>query len=217
LLIRAVKFKDMKTGDERTESKGTEAALAILREALRQVSDWKFAKINRYAMRAGKNGGALYQIVGSKILSKELQAKILNKLLSSVLGDDIDFGLSATLRKSVANLPVSVSIDSSQAIAVSAAKEILESTAKAGLMCALVDGVIGSVEAGYLVSRGKMNKKDAFRRVIKEASSGAISGVAGIGAVGMLTALSPIPVVGQMAVLTGVSIGVKRLWNKRRV
>ena len=207
----------MKTGDERTEFKGTEAALAILREALRQVADWKVAKISGYALKAGKNGGELYKIAGSKILPKEIQAKILDKLLSSTLGSDIDLWLFNIVNRSTFTIPAVISIDSSRAVALDAVKGILESAARAGLMCALVDCVIGSAEAGYLVSKGRINKKDAFRHVVKEASGGAISGVAGIGAVGVLTTLSPIPVIGQMAVLIGVCIGVKRLWNKLRV
>ncbi len=207
----------MKTVDEAVESKGTGATLVILREVLRQIADWKVAKISGYAMRAGKSGEMIYQVGGSRILPRGIRAGILNKLLGFIIGSDIDSGLSNTMKRSTSTLPVLVSVDSSRAVVLDAAKGILKSTAKAGLMCALIDGVIGSVEAGYMVSKGRMNKRDAFRHAIKEASGGAISGAAGIGAVGIITALSPIPVAGQIAVLTGVSIGVKRLWNKRQV
>ncbi|MER3447586.1 MAG: hypothetical protein C4291_12465 [Candidatus Dadabacteria bacterium] len=207
----------MKTVYETIESKGTEVALIIIREALRQIADWKVAKISGYALRASKSGEMLYQIGGGKILPKGIRTRLLNGLLSFIIGGNIDSGLSDIVKSSTSTLSAVASVDSSRAVALDAAKGILGSTAKAGLMCALIDGVIGSVEAGYMVSKGRMNKRDAFRHAIKEASSGAISGAAGIGAVGIITALSPIPVVGQIAVLTGVSIGVKRLWNKRRV
>jgi hypothetical protein len=78
----------MKAVDERIESKGIKAAMAILRKTLRQVADWKVAKINGYALRVGKNGGALYQIAGSKILPKGIQPRIINKLLGSMLGSE---------------------------------------------------------------------------------------------------------------------------------
>lgn len=84
---------------------------------------------------------------------------------------------------------------------------------KASLAPVLVGGVV-SVGTIYLVAKGRITKTDAFRHVIKVASGGVTSGIIEIGTVVMLTALSSLPVVAQIAVLAGVSIGVKKLWNR---
>ncbi len=34
----------------------------MLQETIRQIADWKIAKINDYGLRLGKSGGSLYQI-----------------------------------------------------------------------------------------------------------------------------------------------------------
>ena len=52
---------------------------------------------------------------------------------------------------------------------ISAVKEVLNNLPKVGLISPLVDSGAASVEMIYLVLKGKMTKRDAFKHVIKEA------------------------------------------------
>lgn len=188
-----IKTKPKKTGPEKAQ-----AALFIVQRAIGQTAD-KAPKAKGRGLKTGKYGKRLYKTGKNKTLSKELRSKLLDKL--------------STPRKSATSLPLSISLGSPRTMAGNAVKGILKNISKASLASILIGGGIASVGIIYLVAKGRINKTDAFRHVIKEASGGVTSGIIEIGTLAMLTALSSLPVVAQIAVLAGVSIGVKKLWN----
>lgn len=189
-------------------------AFSVIQEAARQLAQWKVAKIKDYGSRTGKCGSVLFQIVGAKTLRKEIQTRILGKAVNSIFGNILDLRTASTLEKSVSNFPVTVSVNLFRAAAMNAVKSIVKNTAKAGLVSALVDGLVASAEVAHLASKKKITMKKALNHLMKETSGGALAGMAGIGTVAMLTALSSIPIAGQIAILTSVNIGVKRFWNR---
>jgi hypothetical protein len=175
----------------------TQAAL-LAQKTIRPIANSKVARIKGYDLKTGKYRRA-HKIAGSGTPSKEPRPRILDK--------------SFFPTKFATNLPLPVSFSSPRTAAAGAVKGILRKVGKAGLTPVLVGGVV-SVGTIYLVAKGRITKTDAFRHVIKVASGGVTSGIIEIGTVAMLTALSSLPVVAQIAVLAGVSIGVKKLWNR---
>jgi hypothetical protein len=191
-----IKTKSKKIGSEKAQ-----AALFIVQRAIEQITDTdKVPRTKSRGLKTGRYGRGFYKARKSKTLSKEIRAKILDKL--------------STPRKSASSLPLSISLGSPRTVAGNAVKGILKNVSKAGLPSILVGGGVASVGIIYLVAKGRINKTDALRHVIKGASGGVTSGIIEIGTLAMLTALSSLPVVARIAVLAGVSLGVKKLWNR---
>lgn len=188
-----IKTKPKKTGPEKVQ------AVLLPQKAIRMVANGKVVKAEDYSLKTGKYGRE-NKVGGSKVLSKKPRTRISDK--------------SFFRMKSAANLPLSISLDSPRTVVVNAVKGILKSVSKASLASILVGGGVAAVGTIYLVAKGRINKADALRHIIKGASGGVASGIIEIGSVVMLTALSSLPVVAQIAVLTGVSIGVKGLRNR---
>ncbi len=186
----------------------------ITQEAVRQMAQWKVAKINDYGSVTGKCSRVLFQIARNKTIQKEIKTRILGKTVNSILGKKLGLKTAAIIEKSLTHTPEVLSVHLSSSTAIKAARGILRNTAKAGLISALVDGLVASAEIAQLVSKNQITKKNALRRLIKETSGGAVSGMAGIGTIAMLTALSAIPLAGQIAILASVNVGVKRFWNR---
>ena len=97
---------------------------------------------------------------------------------------------------------------------LSAFKGILNNVSKEFLISPLVDSGFASVEVVYLVLKGRMNKRDAFRHLIKEATGTINSSVAVLGTLLILRALSYVPTPGRIAILIVAKIAVKKLKNK---
>lgn len=97
---------------------------------------------------------------------------------------------------------------------LSAFKGILNNVSKEFLISPLVDSGAASVEVVYLVLTGRMNKRDAFRHLIKEATGTINSSVAVLGTLLILRALSYVPTPGRIAILIVAKIAVKKLKNK---
>lgn len=109
---------------KKIEPEKTCFASLVIQENLRQLAQWKVAKINDYGSRAGKCRSILYQLVGSKTLQKEIQAKVLDKTLNSILDNMLDLRNAATLAKSAASLSVTVSVNLSRTATMDAVKGI---------------------------------------------------------------------------------------------
>jgi hypothetical protein len=187
-----IKTKPKKTGPEKVQ------AAILAQKAIRLIPNGKIAKTKGYGLKT-KEYGRAHKIRGSEVPSKEPRIKILDK--------------SFFPSKSAANLPLSLSLGSPRTVAVDVVKGILRNAAKASLASILVGGGI-AVGTIYLVAKGRITKTDAFRHIIKGAAGGVTSGIIEIGTAAMLTTLSSLPAVAQIAVLTGVGIGVKKLWNR---
>ncbi|KRT65588.1 MAG: hypothetical protein XU11_C0023G0012 [Candidatus Dadabacteria bacterium CSP1-2] len=97
---------------------------------------------------------------------------------------------------------------------LSAFKGILNNVSKEFLISPLVDSGVASVEVVYLVLKGRMNKRDAFRHLIKEAAGSINSSATVLGTLLILRALSYIPTPGCIAILIVAKIAVKKLKNK---
>jgi hypothetical protein len=187
-----IKTKPKKTGAEKVQ------AALLAQKAIGTVANGRLARTKGYVLKTGKYGRG-HKIGESKVLSKKPRIKILEK--------------SFFPSNSAVDLPISVSLSSTGTVAVNAIKGILRKATKASLASILVGGGI-AVGTIYLVTKGRITKTDAFRHIIKEASGGVSSGIIEIGTMAMLAALSSLPAVTRIAVLTGVSIGVKKLWNR---
>jgi hypothetical protein len=187
-----IKAKREKSGPEKTQ------ATLFAQKAIGQTTDGKVAKTRGYDLRTGKYRRA-HEIGESKVPSKKPQPKILYKAFFPA--------------KFAPNFSLPVSFSSPRTAAVDAVKGILKKVGRTGLVPVLVGGVV-SFGIIYLVAKGRITKTDAFRHVIKVASGAASSDIVEIGTVAVLAALSSLPVVAQIAVLAGVSIGVKKLRNR---
>jgi len=187
-----IKVKSKKSGLEKT------LTALLAQKAIGQVTDGKVAKTKGYGLKTGKYRRA-HKIVESNVPSKKSRPKILDKSFFPTRFAD--------------NFPLPVSFSSPRTAALDAVKGILKKVGRAGLVPVLVGGVV-SVGIIYLVAKGRITKTDGFRHVIKVASGGAASDIVEIGTVVVLAALSSLPIVAQIAVLAGIGIGVKKLWNR---
>lgn len=187
-----IKAKGKKSGPGKTQ------VALLAQKAIGPITDGKVAKTNGYDLETGKYR-RVHKIGRSKVPSKKPLPKILDRSFFST--------------SFAANFPLPVSFSSPRTAAVDAVKGILKKVGKTGLVPVLVGGAV-SVGIIYLVAKGRITKTDAFRHVIKVASGGATSDIVEIGTVAVLAALSSLPIVAQIAVLAGISIGVKKLWNR---
>ena len=102
----------------------------------------------------------------------------------------------------------------SKSMTLSAFKGILNNVSKEFLISPLVDSGVASVEVVYLVLKGRMNKRDAFRHLIKEAAGSINSSATVLGTLLILRALSYIPTPGRIAILIVAKIAVKKFRNR---
>ncbi|MGH7802458.1 MAG: hypothetical protein ACREOW_17855 [Thermodesulfobacteriota bacterium] len=158
----------------------------------------------------------LYQTEGDKNLVRGLKAKILKGVSISVLGRKKGSRISGVLRKYADNnSPLNLLMEYTLAVALSSSQGILNNLAKAGLISPLVDSGVASLEAVYLLVRGRVNKKGALNHIIKEATGTINSSVAVLGTLLILRAFSYIPTPGRIAILVVAKIAVKKLQNRR--
>ncbi len=158
----------------------------------------------------------LYKIEGDKNLVAGLKEKILKRISISVLGEKRGSQLSGVLRKYTNNnSSLNLLMEYTLAIAVSSSQGMLNNLAKAGLISPLVDSGVASLEAVYLLVRGRVNKRGAFNHIINEASGSLSSGVSVLGTLAVLRALAYIPTPGRIAILIVAKIALKKLQNRR--
>ncbi len=191
-------------------------ALSKLQEGISQISGWNISKINGYVSKRVKRRRMRYNIGKDTILSNGIKAEILKRFINQVLVIKKDSKKSAALGKRFTNnLALNQLVDSPRTIIISAVKEVLNNLPKVGLISPLVDSGTASVEMIYLVLKGKMTKRDAFKHVIKEARGTINSSAAVLGTLLILRALSYIPTPGRIAILIVAEIALKKFQNKR--
>lgn len=156
-----------------------------------------------------------YDIGKHTIFSKELKAKILKTFINQILVNKGDFKKTAALAKCyINNLALNQGVDSPRTIIIGAVKEVLNNLPKVGLISPIVDSGVASVEVVYLVLKGRMNKREAFRHLIKEAAGGINLSATVLGTLLILGALSYIPTPGRIAILIVAKIALKKFRNR---
>jgi hypothetical protein len=204
-----------KTKDKGIEIKKGWTSLNLIQAGIRRAARKRISKIKGNYLQKARQGRGLYETRGDSKLVKGLQAKILRGILISVFAKKREYQLSTVLMGSTANsFPLNLFKKSPRATAIRASHGILNNLARVSLTSPLIDSGVASVEAVYLLIRGRVNKRGALNHIINEASESVSSGISVLGTLMILRGLSYIPTPGRIAILIVARIALKKFRNK---
>jgi hypothetical protein len=216
LFKEPVKINVMAKGiDKKIGLQKGRVSMNIIQVGIKQIADWKITKMKGLFLEKVQQGRRLYKSIEVRKLEKVPELVNLTNILISILGKKKKYKISNFLRKSTPkSFPLNLFIESPRTIAISGSKGIRNNLTKADLIPPLIDGGAASVEAVYLLLKGKISKRKALDHIINEASGSISSGMTLLVALVIIRALSYIPTPGRIAILIVAKIALKKLRNR---